>query len=68
MLSPIGEIRRDDGCLEYAGGKADADKDDKVIVIRCHGQKGNQYWIYDEVCFIAKFIILSRKKSFRCIL
>ena len=43
MLSKAGEIRRDDGCLDYSGG---AD----VIIYPCHGQKGNQEWAYREVC------------------
>ncbi|CAF3429223.1 unnamed protein product [Rotaria sp. Silwood1] len=48
MLTKIGEIRRDHGCLEYSGGIADINKDDKVLVLSCHGEKGNQYWIYNE--------------------
>ena len=42
MLSKNGEIRRDDGCLDYSGGES-------VIVYPCHGQKGNQEWQYREV-------------------
>lgn len=42
MLSKNGEIRRDDGCLDYSGG-------DNVIIYPCHGQKGNQEWEYREV-------------------
>ncbi|RUS86465.1 hypothetical protein EGW08_005780 [Elysia chlorotica] len=41
MLSKSGEIRRDDGCLDYSGG-------DGVIIYPCHGQKGNQEWQYRE--------------------
>lgn len=41
MLSKAGEIRRDDGCLDYSGG-------DHVIIYPCHGQKGNQEWQYRE--------------------
>ncbi|CAF3866447.1 unnamed protein product [Adineta steineri] len=48
LLNPAGEIRRDDGCLEYGGGKLDMDKDDKVLIDRCHGQRGNQSWIYNK--------------------
>jgi hypothetical protein len=50
MLSLTGEIRRDDGCLDYSAGITGDNKDDKVIVSSCHGQKGNQHWIYNEVC------------------
>lgn len=42
MLSKNGEMRRDDGCLDYSGGES-------VIVYPCHGQKGNQEWQYREV-------------------
>lgn len=41
MLSKNGEMRRDDGCLDYSGGES-------VIVYPCHGQKGNQEWQYRE--------------------
>jgi hypothetical protein len=49
MLSKLGEIRRDDGCLDFSGGINDANKDDKIIVYPCHGMKGNQQWTYAEV-------------------
>ncbi|VVC36597.1 Nucleotide-diphospho-sugar transferases,Glycosyltransferase 2-like,Ricin B, lectin [Cinara cedri] len=39
MLSKMGEIRRDDVCLDYAGSD--------VILYPCHGSKGNQYWSYN---------------------
>ena len=52
MLSIIGEIRRDEGCLDYPGGIRDTNANDKVVIIQCHGQQGNQYWIYNEVCLI----------------
>jgi polypeptide N-acetylgalactosaminyltransferase len=38
LLSDIGEIRRDDGCMDFAG-KA-------VVIYPCHGQRGNQEWQY----------------------
>ncbi|XP_046349821.1 polypeptide N-acetylgalactosaminyltransferase 5-like isoform X1 [Haliotis rufescens] len=41
MMSKGGEVRRDDGCLDYSGG-------DDVIIYPCHGQKGNQEWQYKE--------------------
>jgi hypothetical protein len=52
MLSKLGEIRRDDGCLDFSGGINEVNKDDKIIVYPCHGMKGNQQWIYNEVCMI----------------
>ncbi|XP_050529091.1 putative polypeptide N-acetylgalactosaminyltransferase 9 isoform X2 [Daktulosphaira vitifoliae] len=39
MLSKMGEIRRDESCLDYAGTD--------VILYPCHGSKGNQYWKYN---------------------
>lgn len=42
MMSKGGEIRRDDGCLDYSGGES-------VIIYPCHSQKGNQEWVYREV-------------------
>jgi polypeptide N-acetylgalactosaminyltransferase len=55
MLSILGEVRRDDGCLDFSGGINDANKDDKVIVYPCHGMKGNQHWVYKEVCMVYGF-------------
>ena len=49
MLSKLGEIRRDDGCLDFSGGINEANKDDKIIVYPCHGMKGNQQWMYTDV-------------------
>lgn len=46
MLSKIGEIRRDESCLDYAGSD--------VILYPCHGSKGNQYWNYDHKVSIDK--------------
>jgi len=47
----MGEIRRDDGCLDYPGGMQDIGKNDKVITFKCHGQEGNQRWQYSKVSF-----------------
>jgi polypeptide N-acetylgalactosaminyltransferase len=38
MLSKTGEIRRDEGCIDYAG--------QYVMVYPCHGMLGNQEWTY----------------------
>jgi len=40
MLSVTGEIRRDEGCIDYAG--------DFVMIYPCHAAKGNQEWIYGQ--------------------
>ncbi|GIY95756.1 putative polypeptide N-acetylgalactosaminyltransferase 9 [Caerostris extrusa] len=39
MFSKEGEIKRDEACLDYAGGD--------VILYPCHGTGGNQMWLYD---------------------
>lgn len=49
MLTSLGEIRRDEGCLEFVPNQDKIEKDDQVLVARCHGQKGHQEWIYNEV-------------------
>lgn len=41
MLSKNGEIRRDEGCMDFSGGK-------DVIIYPCHNMKGNQEWIYGD--------------------
>ncbi|XP_071158483.1 polypeptide N-acetylgalactosaminyltransferase 5-like isoform X2 [Mytilus edulis] len=41
MLSKTGEIRRDDGCLDFSGGES-------IIIYPCHSQKGNQQWEFRE--------------------
>jgi len=48
MLTKTGEIRRDEGCIDYAGHY--------VMVYPCHGMLGNQEWIYDVVCLRSLFI------------
>ena len=41
MFSKSGEVRRDEGCLDYAG--------QFVMIYPCHGMKGNQEWLYGTV-------------------
>ncbi|OXA52184.1 putative polypeptide N-acetylgalactosaminyltransferase 9 [Folsomia candida] len=41
FYSPTGEMRREELCLDYAGGPS-------VKMYPCHGSKGNQLWIYDD--------------------
>jgi len=50
MLSPDGEIRRDEGCIDYAG--------QFVMIYPCHGMKGNQEWIYGPVCIVHVTVIV----------
>lgn len=49
MLSKSGEIRRDEGCFDYAG--------QFVMIYPCHGMKGNQEWVYGPVSSLL-FLIL----------
>ncbi len=51
------EIRRDDVCIDYAGGLSGANKTNKIITYPCHGEKGNQEWIYTDVRKIIKIIL-----------
>jgi polypeptide N-acetylgalactosaminyltransferase len=48
MLSKLGEIRRDDKCLDYAGGRGSLGAKDKIADFVCHGQQGNQNWWMEE--------------------
>ncbi|XP_064455026.1 putative polypeptide N-acetylgalactosaminyltransferase 9 [Ornithodoros turicata] len=41
MLTPKGEIRRDEACLDYDGRGED------VFLYPCHGSLGNQQWVYN---------------------
>jgi polypeptide N-acetylgalactosaminyltransferase len=49
MLSKSGEIRRDDGCLDYSGLVNNLTEERNVLILRCHGRQGNQEWIYNQV-------------------
>jgi polypeptide N-acetylgalactosaminyltransferase len=40
MMSRSGEIRRDEGCMDYAG--------QFVMIYPCHSMKGNQEWVYGQ--------------------
>lgn len=46
-MSKNGEIRRDEHCLDYAGGRGALGVKDKIISMACHSQGGNQKWIYE---------------------
>ena len=54
MMSKYGEIRRDEGCMDYAGKF--------LMIYPCHAMKGNQEWAYGKVrktsAFISVTIIL----------
>jgi polypeptide N-acetylgalactosaminyltransferase len=44
MMSKNGEIRRDEHCYDYAGGKSALGQKDKIFTYNCHSQGGNQKW------------------------
>ena len=48
----MGEIRRDDACMDYGGTD--------VILYPCHGARGNQWWMFDEINKMLKHAV-SRK-------
>ena len=41
MLSKKGEIQRNSSCVDYSS--------EHVKIISCHGQGGNQEWVYGPV-------------------
>lgn len=43
-MSKLGEIRRDEHCFDYAGGRAMLGQKDKIFTYSCHSQGGNQKW------------------------
>ena len=43
------EIRKDDACLDYPGGKAGLNQPNKILTFSCHGSAGNQEWNYTNV-------------------
>ena len=46
-FSKNNEIRRDDLCVDYPGGRSGRGQPDRVIMYPCHGEKGNQEWRYN---------------------
>ena len=49
MMSKDGEIRRDEGCMDYAG--------QFVMIYPCHSMKGNQEWVYGQVSLVASLVV-----------
>jgi hypothetical protein len=49
MLSKVGEIRRDEACLDYAGTD--------IVLYPCHGSKGNQVRLHLHEFFVQNFKI-----------
>ena len=48
MMSKHGEIRRDEHCLDYAGGASSLGERDKIFTYTCHSQGGNQKWTVED--------------------
>ncbi len=44
LLSKNYEIRREEKCLDYAGGELH--EPSKILSMECHSMKGNQMWSY----------------------
>jgi len=47
LMSKTFEIRREDKCLDYAGGHTELKKPGKIISFPCHSMQGNQMWTYE---------------------
>lgn len=56
LYSKIGEIRRDEACVDYAGRD--------VILYPCHGSKGNQYWSYNHEVSSSFFLVILHSVNF----
>jgi len=46
------EIRREEKCLDYAGGQLR--EPSKILSMDCHSMQGNQMWSYTVCLFILK--------------
>ncbi|CAF3752640.1 unnamed protein product [Adineta steineri] len=48
LMSKTFEIRREEKCLDYAGGQGELKKPGKVVSFTCHSMQGNQMWKYED--------------------
>jgi hypothetical protein len=46
-MSKTFEIRREEKCLDYAGGQGELGKPGKILSFSCHAMQGNQMWTYE---------------------
>jgi hypothetical protein len=46
-MSKTFEIRREEKCLDYAGGQSELHKPGKILSFNCHSMQGNQMWTYE---------------------
>lgn len=47
LFSKNNEIRREEKCLDYAGGRDGLKKSARIMSVPCHSMKGNQMWFYE---------------------
>ncbi len=47
LMSKTFEIRREEKCLDYAGGQSELHKPGKILSFNCHSMQGNQMWTYE---------------------
>jgi polypeptide N-acetylgalactosaminyltransferase len=47
LMSKTFEIRREEKCLDYAGGQSELHKPSKILSFNCHSMQGNQMWTYE---------------------
>jgi polypeptide N-acetylgalactosaminyltransferase len=47
LMSKTFEIRREEKCLDYAGGQAQLHEPKQVQSMSCHSMQGNQMWTYE---------------------
>ncbi len=73
LMSKTFEIRREDKCLDYAGGHSELHKPGKVVSFTCHSMQGNQLWTYEVNSSIEKtnqrsiFVSFSERYVTTCI-
>ena len=46
-MSKLGEIRGENECFDYAGDLQNLYKENTLKQISCHGDGGNQHWVYN---------------------
>jgi hypothetical protein len=47
-MSKIHEIRREEKCLDYAGGQSGVHQVARIRSMLCHAMQGNQMWSYED--------------------
>lgn len=47
-MSKRNEIRREEKCLDYAGGQVNLRQPEKIQSVACHSMQGNQMWFYQD--------------------